>query len=284
MQEMGPSSRGVGEPGDGAKRTHGQSRSSWRQWWIWVGGLSIAAFIAVSTAQAASRGDPEIPGGNSQIASGALPSSSAAQQKAPAAAPSSSHASTEPKTSRAPAAKPIAPVTKPAPTTDLKAEPLPSFPPVPKSWPKTSNARSAQASESEPVKKFITGAQGISPGRQVPEKAIKVPDYSKIASGIAELELESQFAEYASNGWSQTGKVQVVGEPRVQDLNVKGAKSIRVFVCLDSSAIKVTEPDGHIVTDATPPGTRTAVNIYDLSLKAQSWVVVNHQFPNDSSC
>lgn len=199
------------------------------------------------------------------------------------------------------ATKPVAPKTggagqKTADPTVAAAKATPSPQPkastkenqTPKTWPKKS--RSGKAVEKKATNAFVAETQQMSapeatkktelPNAPLPEP----PDYKGIATGAALGELQAQFLEYANNNWQQTGEVIAVGEPKVEDLIVDGIATHRVFICLDSSSLQVSEPDGFVVTPKVPAGTRTALNIYDLREVDGQLVVVNHQFPEDPNC
>lgn len=155
---------------------------------------------------------------------------------------------------------------------------------VPDSWPAAEKARAIEPAERAAVIGFVEHGTGISAKGEKPEKAPEPPDYSGIAFGAAKGELEASFTEYLANGWTQTGEVQVVGEPKVEEIDRNGTATQRVYICIDSSAIKVVEPDGHIVTPAAKPGTRKALNVYELQERDGKWLVVDHLFPNDPAC
>lgn len=155
---------------------------------------------------------------------------------------------------------------------------------VPDTWPAPEKARAIAPAERSAVIEFVEHGTGISAKGEKPEKTPEPPDYSGIAFGAAKGELEASFTEYLANGWTQTGEVQVVGEPKVEEIDQDGTLTQRVYICIDSSAIKVVEPDGHVVTPEAKPGTRTALNVYELQERDGKWLVVDHLFPNDPAC
>lgn len=227
---------------------------------------SPAAGEAVS-AQAASALSPKLSADPARNA--AVPSPSGAAASEPAA-----------KTKNTEAAKKasVHPLAKP-PASEAKA---------PKSWPKES--RRGSASEKSAAGDFVEKAQQMTSPRfnrktESPENTLPAPpDYRGVAAGVALGELQAQFLEYANNNWKQTGGVVVRGEPKVEDLKVDGVATHRVYLCLDSSAMQVTEQDGFVVTPKVAPGTRTALNVYDLQEREGQLVVVNHLFPEDPNC
>lgn len=173
---------------------------------------------------------------------------------------------------------PMRPVAKP-PASETK---------TPKSWPKES--RRGSEKEKSATGDFVEKTQqmtspGFSRKAESPDKPLPAsPDYRGVAAGVALGELEAQFMEYANNNWKQTGGVVVLGEPKVEDLTVGGVETHRVYVCLDSSAMQVTEQDGFVVTPKVAAATRTALNVYDLQEREGQLVVVNHLFPEDPNC
>lgn len=158
----------------------------------------------------------------------------------------------------------------------------------PKTWPKKS--RKTEFKENAVTDGFIQKtAQMTSPnfGKKMLSEEAPIPtppDYTGIAMGAALGELEAQFTEYVTNNWQQSGEISIVGEPKVEDLMIDDVLTHRVYMCLDSSDIQVTESDGFVVTAKTKPGTRTAVNIYDLQEHDGELLVVDHLFPEDPNC
>ncbi|MFJ2617874.1 hypothetical protein [Glutamicibacter sp. NPDC087344] len=159
---------------------------------------------------------------------------------------------------------------------------------TPKTWPKDS--REGDEQEASVTEGFIAETEGLtspnfdknvlSPETTLPEP----PDYSEFATGAALGELEAQFTEYANNNWKQSGKVVVIGESKVEDLVIDDVPTHRVYLCLDSSDLQVSEPDGFVVTARVEPGTRTALNIYDLQEREGQLFVVDHIFPENPDC
>lgn len=158
----------------------------------------------------------------------------------------------------------------------------------PKTWPEKS--RKTDVDEDEAAEGFIAKTERMtSPnfGKKESNQEATLPsppDYSGVAKGAALGELEAQFTEYANNNWQQTGETSIVGEPRVEDLIIDDVLTHRVYLCLDSSSIQITEPDGFIVTPKAEPGTRTALNIYDVQEHDGQLLVVDHLFPEDPDC
>ena len=109
------------------------------------------------------------------------------------------------------------------------------------------------------------------------------PDYSGIAAGAALGELSAQFEEFQDNKWTVQGhselEIRGVEEVTMDDTTVR-----RVSLCIDSSALQLTDQGGLILLPVEPPGTRTALNYYDLEERDGSWLVVSHSFPDDPSC
>lgn len=158
----------------------------------------------------------------------------------------------------------------------------------PKTWPQKS--RKSDAAEQAVTNGFIGKSESMtSPnfGKKLlsPETVVaSPPDYTGVAKGAALGELEAQYMEYAASNWKQTGEILIVGEPKVEDLTIDDVVTHRVYLCIDSSGIQVTESDGFVVTPTAKPGTRTALNIYDLQEHEGQLLVVNHIFPEDPNC
>ncbi|MDQ0092661.1 hypothetical protein [Paeniglutamicibacter psychrophenolicus] len=253
----------------------------------WKGPLPLLVVAAV--ALAGSSGCVPQPGPGS-LADGPTVSATGGSPAPPAVSVAPSQKSAQPAAAQSPAPAAKTKATKPSAThpADPPAKPLANPGKPPKTWPKDSRASSEK--EKSATDHFVAKTEQMtSPdfGKKdkEPNKALpKPPDYRSVATGAALGELQAQFTEYANNNWKQTGAVVVRGEPKVQDLTVDGVATHRVFVCLDSSALQVIEQDGFVVTPKAKPGTRTALNIYDLQEHDGQLVVVNHLFPEDPNC
>ncbi|MCC9205425.1 hypothetical protein [Arthrobacter sp. zg-Y769] len=110
------------------------------------------------------------------------------------------------------------------------------------------------------------------------------PDYSQIADGSALGELTGQFEEFQDNGWVQSGPAKVLSVQAVQDLEAEGGPVRRLSICIDSSAMELKDQAGQVLLAAAEPGTRTALNYYDLQERDGVWKVVSHSFPDDPAC
>ncbi|MCC3266584.1 hypothetical protein [Arthrobacter gengyunqii] len=112
---------------------------------------------------------------------------------------------------------------------------------------------------------------------------LPAPDYSGIAAGAALGELTAQFEEFQTNQWTVDGTPELAVRG-IEDLEADGTAVRRVSLCIDSSAVQLTDRDGQILLAAEPPGTRTALNYYDLQEIDGAWRVVSHSFPDDPAC
>ncbi|PQZ91097.1 hypothetical protein CQ018_14120 [Arthrobacter sp. MYb227] len=253
------------------------------KWWIVVPPLAIAAMLVTGTTGCVSEPPQSLP--HAQIGTptnSAQSSAPADPSPKPAADPSPNGSLViKPSTPTSSSKDSQAKKTKTAEVSQTAQKP-------PKTWPKES--RKSDSREKASTKGFVEKTEKMtSPnfGKIIksPENTIpKPPDYSDVAKGVAMGELEAQFAEYANNNWKQSGEVLVVGEPKVEDLVIDGVTTHRVYLCLDSSSLEVTESDGFVVTPKSAPGTRTALNIYDLQEQSGQLVVANHLFPEDPNC
>lgn len=152
---------------------------------------------------------------------------------------------------------------------------------------------SAEAAELPPpardaVISFIDTAAAMSvvptPAEAKAEAAVpQAPDYSAIATGSALGELTAQFEEFQDNKWTLRGIPELTVRG-VESLEVAGAAVRRVSICVDSSALELKDQDGRILVPAAGPGTRTALNYYDLQEQDGSWLVVSHSFPDNPNC
>lgn len=250
-------------------------------WWNMVPPLAIASLLVLGVTGCVPQPPPSL-AQSETLPSPALPTPLEVSAPSPNAKPSPNTALTAQKSAPKSSSDPsLLAQAKPTKSTENPQK-------TPKTWPKKS--RKSDAKEKSVTKGFVAKTEKMtSPnfdkGVGSPEITIpKPPDYSDVAKGVARGELEAQYAEYANNNWKQTGEVLVVGEPKVEDLFVNGIQTHRVYLCLDSSSLEVTESDGFVVTPKATPGTRTALNIYDLQDQNGQLVVANHFFPEDPNC
>lgn len=179
--------------------------------------------------------------------------------------------------------------------------PVPSAPSAPSapqaSWPAPSQSPAssrnerwaAEAAELPPpardtVLSFIDTAASMTvevPPAEADRAA--TPDFSAIATGSALGELAAQFEEFQDNNWTLKGtpELQVKG---IENVEAGGVALRRVSICVDSSAVELKDQDGQILVAAAAPGTRTALNFYDLQEQNGTWLVVSHSFPDDPTC
>lgn len=161
-----------------------------------------------------------------------------------------------------------------APGTEAGAAPVPEGTPPPALEELPEPAR-------EVLLTFIDTAAAM---RVEPNVSTADPDYSQIADGSALGELTGQFEEFQDNGWVQSGPAKVLSVQAVQDLEAEGGPVRRLSICIDSSAMELKDQDGQVLLAAAEPGTRKALNYYDLQERDGSWKVVSHSFPDDPAC
>lgn len=111
-----------------------------------------------------------------------------------------------------------------------------------------------------------------------------MPDFSGVARGAALGELHARFHEFQSNGWVVSGTAKVVGRDKVEAILVDGVPTHRVSSCVDSSGVVIRDISGVVILAASPAGTRTAINIYDIQQHNGKWLVVSHSFPDAAAC
>jgi hypothetical protein len=174
--------------------------------------------------------------------------------------------------------------------------PVPSAPSAPQaSWPAPSQspassrnerwaAEAAELPARDTVLSFIDTAASMTvevPPAEADRAA--TPDFSAIATGSALGELAAQFEEFQDNNWTLKGtpELQVKG---IENVEAGGVALRRVSICVDSSAVELKDQDGQILVAAAAPGTRTALNFYDLQEQNGTWLVVSHSFPDDPTC
>lgn len=177
-----------------------------------------------------------------------------------------------------------------APSTSVPSAPQAGSP-APSQSPASSRTErwAAEAAELPPpardtVLSFIDTAASMSV--EVPpadQEHAAAPDFSAIATGSALGELTAQFEEFQDNNWTLKGSPELAVKG-IEDLAVDGAALRRVSICVDSSAVELKDQDGLVLVAAAAPGTRTALNFYDLQEQNGTWLVVSHSFPDDPTC
>lgn len=117
----------------------------------------------------------------------------------------------------------------------------------------------------------------------VPEVDAQTKDkINKAATGAAADEFLAQALEYGVNGWSQEGSSKIVGEPKLADTTFNGKKAKIMQVCVDSSAVKVKDSAGNIMTPDHGP--KRSLNIFTLVQENGTWKIAAHDFPNNPDC
>jgi hypothetical protein len=221
-------------------------------------------------------------------APGATPTPSAAGSSAAAsvapssiAAPSTSAARTGAAASSRPASTPAARATStPVPSATVKAK-GDAAKDTPAGWPQS--YRVPTKAEDKGVgaaitaqKKAVQVPAAVAQEIAEPSNTAKPtpPDFGASVEGAALSELQGDYVEAAQNGWVTTGTPVLKGDPRVVDLS---ATEVRVFACIDYSAVQMTDAAGNVLQAATPAGTRARLQIYDMTKKNGSYVITAHQ-------
>ncbi|CEA07516.1 hypothetical protein BN1051_00831 [Arthrobacter saudimassiliensis] len=131
---------------------------------------------------------------------------------------------------------------------------------------------------------YIGESTSMSPPAEEEGEETATPDFSAFAAGPALGGLIAQYEELKDNGWVQRGDPQMTVVSGPEPLTVGQHEVQRVGVCIDSSSVEVVDQSGAIILAATEPGSRTALNFYDLQEHEGSWVVFFHSFPDDPTC
>lgn len=256
-----------------------------------IGGAALAAATLLALAacsqpaqsenSAAASADPSATSQSPATGSPDASASPAPSSDAPAASSGSPAASNGAASS--PATSAPAPVNKP--TVEAKGDAAKDSP---QSWP--SEYRVAKKAETKGVDHVLEAtkkaadvpasvrkkAEGAKPDyRPTP------PDFGPLVEGAALSELQGNYVEAAQNGWVTTGEPKVVGDPRVVDL---GSGKVRVFTCMDFSAIEIKDAGGKVYQPKAKAGTRQALQIYDMRLDKDKYVIVSHQVAANPSC
>ncbi len=171
--------------------------------------------------------------------------------------------------------------------TDEPASEQPSAAPVPSATPVPSAAAGPPAETQPPDEEVRVAVDGFTEAAEALTAASSEKEsfaaLEQLAAGPALLELQSQADEIKANDWSLEGRAAVDDVKVVEALEAKDGR-VRVEACIDSSAVVLTDQDGATIQPVVPPGTRRALNIYDLEKRDDAWIVVDHSFPDDADC
>lgn len=139
-------------------------------------------------------------------------------------------------------------------------------------------ARAAQPAQKPSASPASEGAEGAEPtGVEVDTSELK-----KHFADAALEEVSAELGEMSVNGWHVSGSPAVVGQPRARSTRHDGQDAREVSVCLDSSQVSVTDDQGNPVEAGTSRD--RVMNLYTLVQKDGAWVVVDHSFPQNTSC
>jgi hypothetical protein len=97
-------------------------------------------------------------------------------------------------------------------------------------------------------------------------------------------ELQAQWQELTSQGWTVTGRPVVVSS-KVTALHADGTEATaQITTCVDSSAVKILDSAGNRVGDPSATTPR-ALNLFSLIQgKDGVWRISSHSYPNNPTC
>lgn len=103
--------------------------------------------------------------------------------------------------------------------------------------------------------------------------------FADIAADAFQEEIESEWLELSSSGWSITGE-RVVNELEITDLDDRTAT---IVACIDSSDVALIDAAGHPVGSESAGPVR-AQHIFTLAKHDGAWRVTDRTFPDDPTC
>lgn len=101
--------------------------------------------------------------------------------------------------------------------------------------------------------------------------------------GYAE-ELQAQWLELNSQGWSVTGAPTVATLEITSLEDASDPVTAEVLVCIDSSAVQIVDADGESVGDPDAAMARALHRYTMIQADDGSWRVSSHAFPDDPEC
>lgn len=97
-------------------------------------------------------------------------------------------------------------------------------------------------------------------------------------------ELEAQWQELVSQGWSITGTPTLVSSIVTSMSTDSDPATAEVTACIDSSAVSILDSAGNPIGDDSAKTPR-ALHLFTLVQGADDvWRIANHSFPNDPTC
>ncbi|MGO1538762.1 MAG: hypothetical protein ACTHZ9_01355 [Leucobacter sp.] len=121
----------------------------------------------------------------------------------------------------------------------------------------------------------------------VPFKPVETAeDFRARMGSVAETnylaELEAQWQELVTNGWSITGEPEVVSAKVSQLGSSDGALSANVTACVDSSAVRTLDAEGAPLGEGLTP---RALQHFTLTQGTdEHWRIASRSFPDDPEC
>jgi hypothetical protein len=120
------------------------------------------------------------------------------------------------------------------------------------------------------------GSVGTSADLEALLKDVAVDSYA--------AELEAQWQELVSQGWSIQGSPTLVSSDVTSMKADAAVPTAEVTACIDSSAVSMLDADGKPIGDASAKTPR-ALHLFTLVQGTDDiWRIASHSFPNDPTC
>lgn len=120
------------------------------------------------------------------------------------------------------------------------------------------------------------GTVGTSADLEALLKDIAVDSYA--------AELEAQWQELISQGWSIKGSPTLVTSEVTSLTSDSDPPTAQITACIDSSAVSILDANGDPIGDASAKTPR-ALHLFTLVQGSDEiWRIANHSFPNDPTC
>lgn len=159
-----------------------------------------------------------------------------------------------------------------APTPTVTASPAPAAPPT----------ETGEIDDEEALLTIETalaapiGTVGTSADLEALLKNIAVDSYA--------AELEAQWQELISQGWSIKGSPTLVTSEVTSLTADSDPPTAQITACIDSSAVSILDADGNPIGDDSAKTPR-ALHLFTLVQGDDDvWRIANHSFPNDPTC
>ncbi|MGO1235389.1 MAG: hypothetical protein ACTMIH_08630 [Microbacterium gubbeenense] len=236
--------------------------------------IGIAAIAAAGVA-VATMSDP--------VAEGASPRLTAATA-APGTAPGAEESVTP-----SPTALASSPSTAPGrPSTSAPAEPAEQDEPSPRPSPEAPSLTPGVLPDPftpietlDPVSaELLLGAALTAPDSAGATEVVELERaFADIAADAFQEEIESEWLELTSSGWT------ITGERRVDDLEITdlGDDTATIVACIDSSDVTLVDAAGDPVGSESA-GPARAQHVFTLAKDDGAWRVTDRTFPDDPTC